>query len=301
MLEQLNQRFAIPHAAEFVAGPNGLPKLEIRTPAADADIYLHGAHVTHYQRREEPPILWLSEKSWFEANKPIRGGVPVIFPWFGARANAGADPKSPAHGFARLTPWLPESVTQADDGAVTAELSLRSNDQTRATWPHDFELRYRVTVGPELAMLLRVRNTGGAPFRFEEALHTYFAVADVRQVIVRGLEGTTYLDKAPGAPAPRASQGEKPITLGGETDRVYLDTRAACALEDPGHARRVAIEKAGSDATVVWNPWVAKAKAMPDFGDDEWPGMICIETANVIENAIELAAGAEHEMKVVVR
>lgn len=296
-MNNLNRQFAIPNAAQFVPGEGGLARLEIRTPAAEADIYLHGAHVTRYQRRDEQPIMWMSKRSWFDTGKPIRGGVPVIFPWFGARKD---DSKSPNHGFARLMAWEVESVKQGDGGAVTAVLMLRTNEQTRATWPHDAELRYSVTVGPTLTMSLRVCNTGKDPFRFEEALHAYFTVADVRHVTVRGVEGVTYIDKAPGAAPPRATQGVGPITITGETDRVYLATRGACVLEDPGFARRVTVEKLGSDATVVWNPWIAKAAAMPDFGDDEWTEMICIETANVGESAVELTAGATHEMRAVV-
>jgi D-hexose-6-phosphate mutarotase len=61
------------------------------------------------------------------------------------------------------------------------------------------------------------------------------------------------------------------------------------------------VEKAGSNATVVWNPWIAKAKAMPDFGDDEWPGMLCIETCNVQQYAITLAPGESHTMIATIR
>jgi glucose-6-phosphate 1-epimerase len=67
-------------------------------------------------------------------------------------------------------------------------------------------------------------------------------------------------------------------------------------IEDPGWERRVVISKTGSATTVLWNPWVAKARAMPDFGDDEWPRMLCVETANAGEQALTLAPGATHAM-----
>jgi glucose-6-phosphate 1-epimerase len=35
---------------------------------------------------------------------------------------------------------------------------------------------------------------------------------------------------------------------------------------------------------------------MPDFGDDEWPRMLCVETANVGEQAPTLAPGGTHVM-----
>ncbi len=293
-MKDLNQQFAIPSAAQFLPGEGNLTKLEIRTTIAAADIYLHGAHVTHYQRRGEQPILWMSKRSWFDVSEPIRGGVPVIFPWFGPRKDG---PKSPNHGFARLVSWEIESVKQANDGVVTVVLTFRTNEQTRLIWPYDAELRYTVVVGSTLVMSLEVRNTGQSAFRFEEALHTYFTVSDVRQISIRGLEGVTYFDKAPGASSLRVTQDGQPITIVSETDRVYMATRSRCVLEDPGSSRRTVIEKDGSDTTVVWNPWIAKAAAMPDFGNDEWTQMVCIETANVGDNAVELAPGATHLMR----
>jgi glucose-6-phosphate 1-epimerase len=153
---------------------------------------------------------------------------------------------------------------------------------------------YRVTVGSSLELSLEVGNTGDVAFSFEEALHTYFTVEDVRTIEVRGLEGADYLDKVGGA-TPR-SQGPAPIRFTGETDRVYLNTTAACTVHDPGKGRRIVVRKSGSDATVVWNPWIDKARAMPDYGDDEWPGMVCVETANVNAHAVTLAPGGRHTL-----
>ena len=147
-------------------------------------------------------------------------------------------------------------------------------------------------------MALEVTNPGPDAFTFEEALHTYFAVRDVRNVTVTGLERTDYLDKVTGFD--RKTQGSDPIRFTGETDRVYLNTTADCVIDDPGARRRIAIRKTGSDATVVWNPWIAKARAMPDFGDDEWPEMVCVETCNVNVHARTLAPGASHTMTAII-
>ena len=143
-------------------------------------------------------------------------------------------------------------------------------------------------------MALTVTNPAGVPVTFEEALHTYLAVGDVRQVSVAGLEGVTYVDKVDGAK--RKTQAGALVTIGGETDRLYLDTDAAVTLSDPVLGRRIHVAKTGSRSSVVWNPWVAKSKAMPDFGDDEWPGMICIETANAADNAVTVPPHASHSM-----
>ena len=158
---------------------------------------------------------------------------------------------------------------------------------------------YRVAVGATLRLELQVRNTGNQPMRIEEALHTYLAVNDARQVSIEGLAGTAYSDRV-GIPHTE-TEGAAPIRITAETDRVYLNTRATCVVHDPGWQRRLVVEKAGSDATVVWNPWIAKAKAMPDFGDDEWPAMLCIETCNVGEHRVNLAPGQSHIMAAVIR
>ncbi|HSV12735.1 MAG TPA: D-hexose-6-phosphate mutarotase [Tepidisphaeraceae bacterium] len=289
-------RFAIPGVLKFEPGEGGLTRAAITTPQADAHVYLHGAHVTHYHPHNQAPLLFMSAKSQFAAGKPIRGGVPVCFPWFGPKKD---DAAAPAHGFARLMEWNVESTAKADDGSVQLVLSLGSDDATRKAWPHDFRNTFTVTIGSELRLSLEVRNTGRDAFTFEEALHTYFVVGDIHKVSIDGLEATDYIDKVGGAT--RRNQGPQPITFTGETDRVYLNTKATAVAHDVAGGRNISVAKSGSDATVVWNPWIAKAKAMRDFGDDEWPGMLCIETCNVADCAVKLDAGKAHTMTAVIR
>lgn len=287
--------FEIPDIARFAPGAGGLTRLAVTTPLAEAHIYLHGAHVTHFQPAGQAPVLFVSERSFFAKGKPIRGGVPVCFPWFAARAGR---PESPAHGFARTREWAVESLSVDGDQTVLVVLRLAADDATRAHWPHDFVLRQHLVIGARLGMLLEVENVSGEPFQFEEALHTYFAVSDAREVSITGLENAGYLDKTD-ALRPK-TQGAEPLRFTGETDRTFEHTRATCVLDDPRAARRITVEKSGSATTVVWNPWIEKAAAMPDFGDDEWPRMACIETANAGANAITLAPGAKHAMRAVV-
>lgn len=313
-LEKLNQQFALPGLLRFEAGEGGLTRATIETPAAQAHVYLHGAHVATFNQTGRPPLLFVSAKSHFEAGKPIRGGVPVIFPWFGAHSQRT---DLPAHGFVRLRDWEIDSVAREPGGGVTLTLLFRHDEQSLALWPHRFELRHRVSIVPggepvpgkkgkaapagepaSIEMSLIVRNTGDAPFTFEEALHTYFHVGDVRSAKVTGLEGVTYNARNEGDSA-RVQQG--PITFSGETDRLYQGTPGTCLLEDASLGRTIRVEKAGSLSTVVWNPWIDKARAMPDFGDDEWPGMLCIETANARAQSVALAPGQSHTMTAIVR
>ncbi len=284
----------IPNLARFETGNGGFTRLVLNTPGSEAHIYLHGAHVTHFQLGEKP-VLFMSRESLFEADKPIRGGVPVIFPWFGPREG---HPKAPAHGFARTMPWEVESIEASAGDSVTATLSLKASEQTRAQWPGEFILRYRVTLRTQLEMALEVENTGSESFVFEEALHTYFAVGDAREVRISGLAGCEYIDKVDGFQ--RKIQDSSPIQFTGETDRVYLHTQATCGIDDPISKRTIKVSKSGSNTTVVWNPWIAKATAMADFGDEEWPMMACVETANAGEDRISLPPGGKALMTAVV-
>jgi glucose-6-phosphate 1-epimerase len=288
----LSSCFTAPFA-RFEETAGGLVRLKIETPLATGELYPHGAHLTRFAPRGEAPVLFVSERSEFAPGRPIRGGVPVCFPWFAARAG---DPSAPAHGFARTSEWTLESLVTDPDGAVSVVLRLDADGSTRAQWPHEFTLRHRIVFGRELSMALEVENGSREPFRFEEALHTYFAVSDVRDVSIAGLEGRTYLDKTDAFKEKR--QPPEPLRIVSETDRIYPRHTGACTLDDRSLRRRIVVEKRGSATTVVWNPWIAKAAAMKDFGDEEWPAMICIEAANAGEDAIELGPGQRHAMGV---
>jgi glucose-6-phosphate 1-epimerase len=287
----------LPHGVVLDKGPGGLPWLRVATDLCTAEMSLLGAHLCRWQPRGHAhPVLWMSGQSAFELGKPIRGGVPICFPWFGPRAG---DPRAPGHGCARTQAWTLESVTREYEGATVARLSLAANDTSRAYIPDDFELRYVARLGCELSLSLTVVNRGSTTFVIEEALHTYLAVSDARHVEITGLAGATYIDKT--VHMSRKLQGAEPITIAAETDRLYVDTSSAITVVDSALERRIVVSKSGSQSSVVWNPWVAKSKAMPDFGDDEWPGMLCIETVNAADNAVTLLAGQSHTMKAVVR
>ncbi|TFD08596.1 D-hexose-6-phosphate mutarotase [Cryobacterium sp. TMT1-21] len=284
---------SLPASVEVGLGSGGLPVVRVAGRQGSAEIYLHGAQVTAWTPAGGRPVLWLSATSRFLPDAAIRGGVPICFPWFGAKAGA---PSAAAHGFARLTEWEFVDAQEAGDDVV---LTFRLGDTpaTRASaWPHRFEALYTVTVGTRLALALRITNLEPEAVTFEEALHTYLRVDDVRDVRVAGLEGAPFLDQLAGlTEAPGASE---PVRFEAETDRIYLGTDAAATVIDPaGHS--VTIEKRESHSTVVWNPWAAKARSMSDFGDEEWTGMVCVETANIRGDLVRLEPGQSHTMTAV--
>ena len=293
-VESLNSRFGIPNVAEFAAGEGGLPCLHVTAPAAEARIYLHGAHVTHHHAAGQAPTLFLSTRSRFTPGTAIRGGVPIVFPWFGPHVG---HPRAPDHGFARISEWSVQSVDCVGAG-VAIVLTLEPSGATRALWRADFRATYRVDVDTTLRLTLEVENRSDAPFTFEEALHTYLAVGDVREASVEGLGGARYVDKTDGMRRTMLPPG--PFRPSAETDRVFVGARDRCTVIDPVLGRRLVVDKHGSATTVVWNPWSDNAARMADLGADQWTSMLCVEAANAMEDAVSLAPGARHAMSVVI-
>lgn len=287
------RRFEIPDIAQIVEGNCGLPKVRVTSPDAVGEIYLLGANVTSWKPRGREEVLFVSTQSRWEDGRAIRGGVPICFPWFGAKAD---DPKAPAHGFVRTKPWQLESIAQTGAG-VTVSLFTESNENTKRWTTGEFRAVYRATFGSELGLELEITNTGKTSLHFEEALHAYLRVGNVEKGRVRGLDTVRYVDKTD-SNREKTQQGELAITS--ETDRVYLDTAGAIELDDPILKRRTVITKENSRTTVVWNPWVERAHSLPDFADDEWRQMICIETSNVSDYSLALAPGQQHTMKALV-
>jgi D-hexose-6-phosphate mutarotase len=294
-LQFLNDQYAIAGHVKFIAGPGDLPVAEIRNAHASATLALQGGQVVTYQPHGAEPVLWVSRESVYAPGKAIRGGIPVIWPWFGPHPT---DPDKPQHGFVRTAMWRVLGATVVEAGATQLHLGLADNADTRALWPHAFELRLVVTVGDELRVELVAHNSGDEAVQCTGALHSYFHVSAVDQITIHGLGDRAYLDKVDGL---RRKMQRGLVTIDGETDRIYLDTTDECVIEDPGLARRIHIAKAGSRSTVVWNPWVDKARQLPDFGDEEYRRMVCVETANAGDDVITIGPGGEHTLAARIR
>jgi len=258
-------------------------------------VYEHGAHLTSWTPIDQAPVLWLSSRARFEPAVAIRGGVPIIFPWFGAGRSGDL---APAHGFARTQQWKLLEWSRHDDSTV-ATLVLEGSREDDPSFPFAFAARYQIRLGRSLHLSLTVENTDEQPFVFEEALHAYFAIGDVRQVVVTGLDGCSYLDQADAnGLTTKVQQGD--VTFTGETDRIY-SASGQIRVVDEVLKRVIIIEKEHSASTVVWNPWIDKAKRMSDFGDHEWSSMLCVEGGNLRHAAIGLQPGQSHTMHYSVR
>lgn len=286
-IASLNAEFGIADTVSFRPGAGGLKSLRVQSPCSEAVIYLHGAHLAHYQPAGHQPVLFISSKSAFAAGKPIRGGVPICYPWFAARAD---DPAAPMHGFVRTAEWRVEAVEYDEPGIVRVAMVFDAGDE--------IELRQSFQIGPDLQMRLEVRNRSAQRYAYEAALHSYFYIDDVRKVSIDGLQNTKYISKSENFAL--RQHANQPITFAGEIDRVYNGTQATCFLNDPLLGRRIVVAKEKANSTVIWNPWSARARSMADLGDDDYLHMVCIETCNVGSDRVELEPNGRHVMAAIV-
>lgn len=269
-----------------------LAMLRLSGTHSSLDVASQGAHVCNWQPDGGEPVLFMSPKSHFLKGKAIRGGVPVIFPWFGKRED---DPTAPQHGFGRIAGWKRTRGMVDQRGAAVAEFQLEDNDSTRKSWPFSFAAKLSVEGHTRLHITLEIKNTDSKPFTFGAGLHSYFCVSDIERIKILGLEDTHYIDQV--AANEVRKQANEAITFDGELDRIYFDTAATCVILDPGKKRRIVIAKSGSKSTVVWNPWAGKAGSMADLGADNWRGMVCVETTNAGPDSITLAPLATHRLE----
>jgi len=294
-LEQLNEHFGIAKTLEFHENEHGLISGSIKTATCTAEFYLQGAHLTKWQPTGHSPVLFLSEKSSFIPGKAIRGGVPVIFPWFGDRTKTTISARidGPAHGFARTTTFqLTSAILSGDD--LQLILTLSPDVVSQELGFDEFLVTYKITVGNELELEFIVENHSKNSLQFEEAFHSYFAVGDVRRSTLKGLSRTEFIDKTDGFK--RKRQKDDTLSFTAVVDRPYLDTEAQIDLSDPVLKRMISVDKLNSNTTVVWNPWSELTAKMGDMQTDAWQNMLCIETANCADDSVVLAAGKQHTM-----
>jgi len=289
----LNAQFGIPGQVSFREQCPDFVVVDVTNTQAMATIALQGAQLLTWAPRGQPAVVWQSPEARFVNGKSVRGGVPVCWPWFGPHPSEAA---LPAHGCARTVPWeITASAARESAGATHLEFRFPHSDATRKLWPHASELELHIDVGAALEMELITRNTGTQAFTLGQALHTYFAVGDIRQVEVQGLDGCSCIDKV-GPEQRRLQLG--PVTFSGETDRIYVDTEADCLIDDPVLQRRVRVSKRGSRSTVVWNPWIDKADRLGDMGEEGYLHMLCVESTNAADDVVSVAAGGEYRLGV---
>ncbi len=271
------------------------------------EILMQGAQLITYTPKEAEssnhPVIWRSRESAYDTGVPIRGGVPVIGPWFG---NLSDNPTSIqqghthpdgaiAHGFLRTVQW--ELLSLAEEGGVFVCILRYVHDGHQLDWPHAFSATMRFEVGAALAISYEIENTGAQTLAMSAALHTYFSVGDIDQVRVHGFDGVAYLDALDGRTR-KVWEGD--VFVDREVDVVFLDAPQEQVIVDAAYGRRISLVTRGSTSAIVWNPWTDKAKKLSMFGDDEYKEMLCIETARVEDDLLKIESGENQSFGVTI-
>ncbi|KAM0282587.1 hypothetical protein ACHAQH_002955 [Verticillium albo-atrum] len=266
-------------------------------------ILLHGATVLSWKDAAGNDRLWLSEAATLDGTKPVRGGIPLVFPVFGQAPDHDATKNLPQHGFARSSRWEFLGKSSEESGtnySVKLDFGLASSgldEATKAAWGYRFGAIYSVTLDRDaLSTSLVITNEDDKPFEFQVLLHTYLRVPDVTALHLLSLDAAPYLDKTESLAAKTQSG---PLALTGETDRIYTPTggpKVPIVVADATSGRKLySLTRDNLDDVVVWNPWEAKAKSMPDFSPDEgWRNMVCVE-AGAVKGWQKLEAGDAFE------
>jgi D-hexose-6-phosphate mutarotase len=289
----LNSAFGKQDTISFREISDGIVVVDIDNVFATASVSLYGGHIVSWHPKLlSKPVLWVSELVNYQQGKAIRAGVPICWPWFGVHPSRAS---LPGHGYARITQWELTSLQTLANGATVLELSLGKSDLSEAHWHGNVRLMLRVTVGDTLEIMLTTLNDSDHEVTFTEGLHTYFQISDIANIRVLGLEGSEYIDLVN---QNKVRSQQDAITFDGELGRIFLDNQATCVIEDSAFNRHIRIEKTGSNTTAVWNPGLGVASKMDDLGAEGWRDMVCVESANAMENFVMVVSGAKHTMLV---
>ncbi len=293
-IEELEDKFSIEGELGFAELEGDMVFVTIANKYAEAEISLYGGQVTHFRPQKTMGILWMSPESNFQEGIPIRGGIPVCFPWFGQNKTNTA---LPMHGFARLMHWTLSETANLPSGETLVRLLLCSSPETKKFWEHDFCAGLEIIVGNKLTVKLKVTNTSENTIDYTCALHSYFNISSVEEIAIYGLQNTKYYDQLQSGEFIQESPELK--ILKAET-RHYLDTENTTVLVDPHFNRKIHVEKAGSKVTTVWNPGEETCKSINDIPDEAYHTFVCIETVNAFNDAVHLAPGEAHETVTVI-
>lgn len=292
-LKELQNHFGDCAHISFEQTEQDVVLIRINHPLATATISLEGGQVLEWQPKSQiKPVLWRADPALWQKGRAIRAGVPICWPWFGAHPT---EPSAPAHGYARLCEWEVAAISTGPLGTVDIDLSMVPTHESATRYPLSATLATRISVGNALSISLTTTNIGKDPIIITEALHAYFKIGKIDGIQIKGLEGNDYVDlidqnirkKQVGA-----------LGFAGETGKVFLNTLKDCFIVDHTLSRIIKIEKSGSHSTVVWNPWLETASKMNDLGSVAWQEMVCVESANALENFVTLEPKGQHTLTV---
>ncbi|WP_025563610.1 D-hexose-6-phosphate mutarotase [Psychromonas sp. SP041] len=274
---------------------NGFEFVVINHKNFDAAFSLHGAHLVHFQTKQQAPLIYLSKSTPYNHSKAIRGGVPICWPWFG-NTEESKSKNLPSHGLARISQWTLANINETGVG-VDIEFSLTANAETKAIWDHDFSLTLNASLSDQIELSLITNNTSNEDFSYGGALHTYLHVADSGHCSVEGL-APSYKDSLDNG---KRKSSDQILNISESVDSIYDAGEQQIRVNDKSNQRTITINNEGNDSVVVWNPWVEIAKKFVDMPDDGYKTMLCIESAITSKQGVLIKAGQSHTLKTVIK
>lgn len=267
---------------------------DIDHPCFTARISQFGGQLLSYIPKGKNEIIWLSNKAKLDGSKPIRGGAPICWPWFGPAKNEHKD--EPQHGYVRNLNWNITHTTvnqQSMDIILSPQIpnALKHKISLTVELKITFSFETSTPVGSSNACSIELTtiNSTDKPQGLSQAIHTYFSIESISNCRITGLNDVNYIDKLDNQVV-KNQQGDILITE--HTDRIYITDLSSVDLQSQNMA--VQISGKGHDSIVIWNPWVDNAKAMPDFDDEGYKHMICVEMANT--QNLTLQPGQTHSL-----
>lgn len=284
----MNSAVTLPPEITLTRNEHGRQFLQIDHPAVQGRIALQGAHIIECIPAGQRPLLWMSPTDRCEPGAALRGGVPICWPWF-------ADERGgPAHGIARTSDWQLH-IVQVESDSVQLMFRLPQEEIVRQLPRENWAVDVEFVLGADLKIALTTTNTGLEPQRLSQALHSYLPVANISDVEITGLQGSTYIDKVrDGATARQQSA----LRIEREVDRIYLNHHAEVQLRAGDDELRV--RRQGSESVVIWNPWQDKSSRLSQFPADGYRTMVCIEAANAGPDGRTLEPGSTHTLSTVI-
>ncbi|PVF99906.1 galactose mutarotase-like protein [Serendipita vermifera] len=245
---------------------------------ASAEILLYGATVISWKSAAQSggdikERLFVSSKSPLDGSKPVRGGIPVVFPIFGPPVRPEHS-KLSQHGFARSSVWSWAGEILDNEAGVSIRLKLDPTLAIKDVFPHEFNLTYVVTLAAhELSTNVHVENPStDNTLSFQTLLHTYYA-ADASAVKVEPLKGLTYINKVKGGI--EETENRDIVDVQNFTDFVYRDAPRKYTIHT-GDAT-IHLKAIGLNDVVVWNPGQDAGSKIGDMEDKGWERYVCVE------------------------
>lgn len=286
------KKFTIKSILSFEEVENIGPKIIINNKFAQAEIYLKGAHLTHFQPHNQEKIIFDGKESYLLPDKNAHFGIPICWPWFGPHTT---DITKPQHGFARIMLWQIKETSMLQNGETKITLTLEQNKNTLTLFPYTFTLELTYIIGQHLVTTLTTHNTSNIPMPITQALHNYFYISDISKIYIEGLEKAAYIDQLD---KNRTKQQYKKLYFTNEIDRIYVPHSKNCIIHDPLLKRNITIEKQQSNSTTIWNPW--EKHNIHDLPHEQYKHFVCVETCNVKKDVQIIQANDTFRLKQII-